>query len=85
MRKVQLLGVACVLALVGAACGGDDDDDAGGQALTEVGDGEGALNLIVWAGYAEDGSTDPAYNWVKPFTDQSGCTVKSKTAATSDG
>ena len=38
----------------------------------------------MWAGYAEDGSTDPAYNWVKPFQDNTGCIVKSKIAATSD-
>ncbi len=52
--------------------------------MTAIGTGEKALNLIVWAGYAEDGSTDPAYNWVKPFQDQTGCVVKSKIAATSD-
>ena len=46
--------------------------------------GEKALNLIVWAGYAEDGSTDPAYDWVHPFEDQTGCDVKSKIGSTSD-
>ena len=83
MRKLHLLGVVAVLGLVGAACG-DDDDDAAGEPLEEVGEGEGALNLIVWAGYAEDGSTYPEYDWVHPFEDQTGCVVKSKTAATSD-
>ena len=46
-----------------AGCGDDDDDDGGGGdtsgALTEVGPGEGELNLIAWAGYVEDGSVDP--------------------------
>jgi putative spermidine/putrescine transport system substrate-binding protein len=83
MRKLQLLGVVAVLGIVGAACG-DDDDDAGGAPLEAIGDGEGALNLVVWAGYAEDGSTYPEYDWVHPFQDQTGCVVKSKTAATSD-
>jgi putative spermidine/putrescine transport system substrate-binding protein len=83
MRKLQLLGVVAVLGIVGAACG-DDDDDAGGAPLEAIGEGEGALNLIVWAGYAEDGSTYPEYDWVHPFQDQTGCVVKSKTAATSD-
>jgi putative spermidine/putrescine transport system substrate-binding protein len=72
-----------VLGIVGAACG-DDDDDAGGAPLEAIGDGEGALNLVVWAGYAEDGSTYPEYDWVHPFQDQTGCVVKSKIAATSD-
>ena len=83
MRKLQLLGVVAVLGIVGAACG-DDDDDAGGAPLEAIGEGEGALNLVVWAGYAEDGSTYPEYDWVHPFQDQTGCVVKSKTAATSD-
>jgi putative spermidine/putrescine transport system substrate-binding protein len=84
MRKLQLLGVVAVLGIVGAACGGDDDNASGGAPPTAIGAGEGALNLVVWAGYAEDGSTDPAYNWVKPFQDQTGCVTKSKIAATSD-
>ena len=84
MRKLQLLGVVAVLGIVGAACGDDDDDDAAGAPLAEIGEGEGALNLVVWAGYAEDGSTYPEYDWVHPFQDETGCVVKSKTAATSD-
>src|SRR5690349_18998849 len=49
-----------------------------------LGKGEGALNLIAWAGYAENGSTDPAYNWVKPFEDQTGCKTSVKIGNTSD-
>ena len=51
---------------------------------TEIGEGEGALNIIAWAGYAEDGSTDPAYDWVAPFEDQTGCKVDVKIGNTSD-
>ena len=36
---------------------------AGGMP-TELGEGEGEVNLIAWAGYVEDGSTDPAVDWV---------------------
>jgi putative spermidine/putrescine transport system substrate-binding protein len=69
-----------------AGCGGDDDDDGGdgGEALSEVGEPEGELNLIAWAGYAEDGSTDPAADWVTPFEQETGCQVNVKTANTSD-
>jgi putative spermidine/putrescine transport system substrate-binding protein len=82
MRKMQLFGLVAVLGIVGAACG--DDEKSSGSELEEVGDAETELNLVVWAGYAEDGSTYPEYDWVHPFQEASGCTVKSKTAATSD-
>jgi len=45
---------------------------------------EGALNIVAWAGYAEDGSTDPAYDWVTPFETLTSCQVNVKTGATSD-
>ena len=28
-----------------------------GEALSEIGEGEGALSILAWPGYAEDGST----------------------------
>jgi putative spermidine/putrescine transport system substrate-binding protein len=52
--------------------------------MTEVGEGEGAVDIIAWAGYIENGSTDPAYDWVTSFTEETGCQVNIKTAATSD-
>jgi putative spermidine/putrescine transport system substrate-binding protein len=45
---------------------------------------EGQLNVVAWAGYAEDGSTDPAYDWVTPFEDMTSCSVNVKTGASSD-
>jgi putative spermidine/putrescine transport system substrate-binding protein len=44
---------------------------------TKIGKGEGALNLVAWEGYAEDG-------WVKPFEEQTGCKVNRKYAGSSD-
>ena len=49
-----------------------------------LGEGEGALNIIAWAGYAENGSTDPAVDWVTPFEEQTGCKVNVKIGNTSD-
>lgn len=49
-----------------------------------VGDGEGQLNILAWPGYAEDGSTDPAVDWVTPFEQATGCQVNVKTFGTSD-
>ncbi|HYI21764.1 MAG TPA: extracellular solute-binding protein [Candidatus Limnocylindrales bacterium] len=40
-----------------------------------IGEGEGTLNLVIWAGYAERGATDPAFDWVTPFEAETGCTV----------
>lgn len=48
------------------------------------GEGEGELNIIVWGGYAEDGSNVPEYDWVHGFQDATGCQVKSKPDDTSD-
>ena len=44
----------------------------------------GALNIVAWAGYAEDGSNDPTVDWVTPFEKATGCKVNVKTAPTSD-
>jgi putative spermidine/putrescine transport system substrate-binding protein len=83
MKTARYLGALMAVTLVASACG-DDSKSSGGEALASIGTGEKALNLIVWAGYAEDGSNDPAYDWVHPFEKQTGCIVKSTTAATSD-
>jgi putative spermidine/putrescine transport system substrate-binding protein len=52
--------------------------------LEKLGTPEGELNVIAWAGYAEDGSTDPKVDWVTPFEKATGCQVNVKTAPTSD-
>ena len=60
-----------VLALVASACGSDSPS---GMA-TSLPDAEDELNLVIWTGYAEDGSNDPAYDWVTPFEEETGCQV----------
>lgn len=52
--------------------------------LESLGEGEGAVDIIAWAGYIERGDTDPAYDWVIAFEEETGCMVNVKTAATSD-
>ncbi|MCU1387391.1 MAG: spermidine/putrescine transporter substrate-binding protein [Ilumatobacteraceae bacterium] len=54
------------------------------DALTTLGKGEGELNIIAWAGYAEDGSDDPSVDWVTPFEKDTGCKVNVKIGNTSD-
>ncbi len=81
-RAHGLMAWAGALALAASSCG--SDGPRGGTALEKLGEGEGALSIVAWAGYIEDGSTDPAYNWVTKFEADTGCEVTVKTAATSD-
>jgi putative spermidine/putrescine transport system substrate-binding protein len=53
-------------------------------AASTVGKGEGALNIVVWAGYAESGANDPKVDWVHPFETRTGCKVNVKIGNTSD-
>jgi len=79
-RAVLLL---TALAVFATACTGAGDDE--GSALpTEIGDGEGKVVIVAWAGYIERGDTDPAYDWVTQFEADTDCLVEVKTAGTSD-
>ena len=64
------------LMLLLAGCGGGGSS-SGGEELSELGKGEGQVNLISWAGYVEP-------EWVKPFEAKTGCKVNNKVAGTSD-
>jgi putative spermidine/putrescine transport system substrate-binding protein len=81
---IALLAAGALAAGVLAAC-----SSSGGTTGTQgrevpdvpmaqnVGKGEGELNLIIWAGYAEK-------PWVKPFEAATGCQVNTKQGDTSD-
>ena len=87
-RWAALVAVTSALALM-VGCGGDDSSsDSGGvkapegaKAATSVGKGEGQVNLIAWAGYVEDGSTDPKVDWVSDFEKDTGCLLYTSDAA----
>jgi len=82
---LAFVGLLVFFAFAAASCGGDDDGSAAkSETLKEIGEGEGRLDLIAWAGYVEDGSTDPAYDWVTPFEKATGCQVNVKVGNTSD-
>ncbi|MGE5689262.1 MAG: ABC transporter substrate-binding protein [Pseudomonadota bacterium] len=83
------------LAVLAAGCGGDDEEGSGatnaGETAadttgmpTKLGAGEGQVNLIAWAGYVEDGSTDKSADWVTPFEKATGCQVNVKVGNSSD-
>ena len=52
--------------------------------MTEIGPGEGQVNIVAWPGYIERGETDAKFDWVTKFEEASGCKVNVKTANTSD-
>ncbi|NDR55703.1 ABC transporter substrate-binding protein [Aliiruegeria sabulilitoris] len=52
--------------------------------LTEIGAGEGQVNIVAWPGYIERGETDAAFDWVTKFEEATSCKVNVKTANTSD-
>jgi putative spermidine/putrescine transport system substrate-binding protein len=95
-RAVRFVTAGALVAVV-SGCGTTSGDGGGGEgtggggatppaaeALDAIGEGEGAVNILAWAGYAEDGSTDPAVDWVTPFEEQTGCTAEVQVADTSD-
>lgn len=85
MRRRKLICLAAALTIVGAACGSDDNGSSStATTQAEVGEGEGAVSIVAWAGYIEDGSSDKNYDWVTPFEKDTGCKVSVKTAGTSD-
>ncbi len=51
---------------------------------TEVGAGEGQVNIVAWPGYLERGETSPDFDWVTGFEQATSCKVNVKTANTSD-
>jgi len=90
MRTGFALTACAVLALSFATACSSSQESGGGETLPQMeplsalGDGEGQLNIIAWAGYAEDGSNDKAIDWVTPFEQKTGCQVNVKIGNTSD-
>ena len=75
------IGSIAVLAGCGTSSGGSA---APSEAADELGDYEGSVSILAWPGYVEDGSNDPAVDWVSGFEEETGCEVTSKTYGTSD-
>ncbi len=73
IRRVHVLVAAFAVAMCVPAAG----VSSGNGLPTQVGKGEGSLNLIAWEGY-----TQP--QWVHPFQKATGCKVNAKYAGSSD-
>jgi putative spermidine/putrescine transport system substrate-binding protein len=92
----RALAGTAVLVLVATGCGTESGKPATGTGTpggfaapdlpvpTALGENEGEISVLAWPGYAEDGSTDKAVDWVTPFEKETGCQVKVKYFGTSD-
>src|ERR1700712_1166231 len=95
-RRATSIAAAVALTMAGVAgCAGSADKGGstpGAQGFTppkvamkkSLGQGEGAVNILAWPGYAEDGSTDKSVDWVTPFEKATGCKATVKYFNTSD-
>ncbi|MEO0023786.1 MAG: hypothetical protein RL196_227 [Actinomycetota bacterium] len=83
LKKTSVIAATAALSLVLAGCSAGSTS-TGGDMLKELGANETSLTLLGWPGYAEDGSNDPAYDWVTPFETETGCQVTFKPYGTSD-
>ena len=96
-HTLRLGAAVAVAALALAACGSDSGSGSGSTAtaaggfqvpdlkpLSALGTPEGKVSVLAWPGYVEDGSNDPAVDWVSDFEKETGCEVTVKTFGTSD-
>lgn len=87
-RLFSQIAVASVAVLILAGCSSSSDSASSGvpkvDMMKELGTGEGQVNIVAWAGYVENGSTDPKVDWVTGFEKETGCKVNVKNGATSD-
>jgi putative spermidine/putrescine transport system substrate-binding protein len=84
MRRT-LTAVVLIAALAAAGCSGGGhrsrQEAKDVRAVQTLGPGEGALSLVSWNGYAEEGGNDPRVDWVSPFEKKTNCRVDVKYAA----
>jgi putative spermidine/putrescine transport system substrate-binding protein len=52
--------------------------------ISSVGEGEGALSVLAWPGYVEDGVAYPGVDWATPFETETGCELTIQGFGTSD-
>jgi putative spermidine/putrescine transport system substrate-binding protein len=74
--KTAVASLAALAAVTGIAVAQD--------MKTEIGPGEGQVDIVAWPGYIERGQTDKNFDWVTDFEAKTQCKVNIKTAGTSD-
>jgi len=76
MTNRRFLALAGAVSMLLAACSSGGSSAA--TPMASLGTGEGELNLVIWAGYAERGDVDENFDWVTPFEEKTGCKVNAK-------
>ncbi len=93
MKSTTLIAIAASATLALAGCGSSGGSGSGATGgfkapnipmAKSLGEGEGAVNVLAWPGYAEDGTNDKTIDWVSPFEKETGCQVNVKYFGTSD-
>ena len=78
MTRLRVPALIVAVGMLVASCSSAGSPSASAQptAQASLGAGEGEVDLVIWAGYADKSATDPNDNWVSAFETQTGCTVK---------
>jgi putative spermidine/putrescine transport system substrate-binding protein len=86
MRKLQLVSLLAGTALVASACVGaaSPTPAATSNLPTAVGEGEGAIKVLAWPGYVENGGTSPDVDWMSEWETETGCKLEVQVFGTSD-
>jgi putative spermidine/putrescine transport system substrate-binding protein len=74
MRQLRIPAMLVVFGLLAAACGQSGPSGA----LTELPAAEGELNLVIWAGYADEAADDTTDDWALQFEEATGCQVNAQ-------
>jgi putative spermidine/putrescine transport system substrate-binding protein len=68
LTGLAIVSVAALLTGCGTTQGtGGSTGPAGPAAQSKLGKMEGSVSILAWPGYVEDGSNDPAVDWVSAF------------------
>ena len=84
MDKRRIAGAIGIVAIIVGGCTSSGGGSPQPSAQASLGATEGEVSVLAWPGYVENGTTDPAYNWIKPFEDATGCKVTPQVFGTSD-
>lgn len=83
-RAIGALLASSALVVLAACGGGDESEGSSTEAVEKLGKTEGKVSILAWPGYVEDGSNDPAVDWVTAFEKETKCEVTTKVYGTSD-